>query len=399
MEYFLKHVTAPLPFCRDRRRWTVTFKCIIIMAMFSIICISCDAKDDSVDDENTIKADETATPDGGTDGANEDTSRINWNTYEYDGRCETATTPEECEALSAALPLPDEEGSSCWHECHYYADFQSAVMAADGTCTVGETTIGFCGYVQYCEGSRPSAHIQGCADFSNMPLYVENDNGLFFGNYQFSDLQECSFSRVGAQMSASPKECECLCDGGSFHIPEDEALSCDYDTGVCTDAGNNLMWQQKPTSQTSGYATLDQVQAHCASLTTGGYTGWRVPTFDEFRTLVRGCPETAPAGNCALSHECTGVDCSSNCNGCEKFAGGGPDGIYLPFELDWNIIDDVWVDAPAWVEEGAPADCERVWAFAPRTGGFVKRGCTLKDGEDQPIHESPNLNICVRTLN
>lgn len=74
-------------------------------------------------------------------------------------------------------------------------------------------------------------------------------------------------------------------------------------------------------------------KAYCLELELDG-NGWRLPSVDELRALVRGCPDTELDGACSVSEgNCTEPGCeSSSCDGCPPDEGPS-DGCYWPTEV------------------------------------------------------------------
>ena len=96
-----------------------------------------------------------------------------------------------------------------------------------------------------------------------------------------------------------------------------------------TDPATDLTWQHPPAGVTIGWA---EAKTYCSDLGLAGYEDWRLPTIDEQRALIRGCPATEPSGSCNISEGgCTAWSChSAGCDdGCPAF-GGPANGCYLP---------------------------------------------------------------------
>ncbi len=97
---------------------------------------------------------------------------------------------------------------------------------------------------------------------------------------------------------------------------------------VAIDRENKLTWQRSH----GGPLDLVKSTAYCEELTLGGFTDWRVPTISELRTLVVGCPNTAPDGACPVDDACVGADCAEqvkakDCS-CKAHKGPGEKGTY-----------------------------------------------------------------------
>ncbi len=99
--------------------------------------------------------------------------------------------------------------------------------------------------------------------------------------------------------------------------------------GCWIDPTTGYMWQDVPMD---GHTTWDLAAAYCALLSLAGHGmgEWHLPTISELRTLVRGCPATAPGGACGLTDACLDEVCNSaDCNGCAYLGGPRADGYYL----------------------------------------------------------------------
>ncbi|MBX7096104.1 MAG: hypothetical protein K1X89_00190 [Myxococcaceae bacterium] len=96
--------------------------------------------------------------------------------------------------------------------------------------------------------------------------------------------------------------------------------------GVFVDSARGLMWLNEQFDRGS-----------CSGLSIAGYSDWRVPTIDELRTRIVGCPATGPGGACAVSTTCTdaGTCLTPACNGCGYRTGPDPYGCYLDNHTEW----------------------------------------------------------------
>jgi hypothetical protein len=121
------------------------------------------------------------------------------------------------------------------------------------------------------------------------------------------------------------------CQGGLLCVDGGCAQVASTDIGgVYADPVTRLQWQMRPTS---GPVDWESAVMHCESLELSG-TGWRLPSVDELRTLIRGCPATESGGPCAATNACLTYDlCLSDCTGCEPDAGPAA-GCYWPDELE-----------------------------------------------------------------
>lgn len=81
-------------------------------------------------------------------------------------------------------------------------------------------------------------------------------------------------------------------------------------------------------------------KSHCGSLSLGGSSDWRLPTINELRSLIRGCPATQKGGACGVTNSCLKEKCWKDdlCKPCSVNDGPGPDGAYWPPELSGDVF-------------------------------------------------------------
>jgi hypothetical protein len=76
--------------------------------------------------------------------------------------------------------------------------------------------------------------------------------------------------------------------------------------------------------------TWDAAVQHCATLSYGAHSDWRLPLVTELMSLVRGCPNI---GTCAITEQCETTRCDINtCNDCAYYAGPS-NRCYWPSEM------------------------------------------------------------------
>jgi hypothetical protein len=100
------------------------------------------------------------------------------------------------------------------------------------------------------------------------------------------------------------------------------------------DGATGLVWQIETVGKTWTDAK-DYCSSNSAELPG---SGWHLPNIDELRTLIAGCPSTAPGGSCSIHADCDET-CPYVCSGCEYLSGPGPGGLYTldSFETyDWG---------------------------------------------------------------
>lgn len=97
------------------------------------------------------------------------------------------------------------------------------------------------------------------------------------------------------------------CDGGQWKT-----------SGECDAVLTKDTWLDEKTGLRWMRDTLKNPPYDCASTIVDGFSGWRLPTITELRTIIRKCPQTEPGGSCMVSYpECTNY--SMDCRGCGEF--------------------------------------------------------------------------------
>ena len=83
-------------------------------------------------------------------------------------------------------------------------------------------------------------------------------------------------------------------------------------------AQKTLQWSKKPRF----YSTWAAANEYCANLEEDGHKDWRLPTIDDWRSIVEKCPETATGGKCEISEKNGKLTMDSynkqDCRGCRK---------------------------------------------------------------------------------
>ena len=111
----------------------------------------------------------------------------------------------------------------------------------------------------------------------------------------------------------------------------DTGTSC-VGSGVWYDAASDLCWENPPSI---GYLWWASAGAYCSSLG----TDWRLPTLDELRSIVVGCPQT----------ELGGDPCTDGCDGCTWIPGS----CYWPGALS-GVCSSYW-SSDTMMYEGTPS--------------------------------------------
>jgi hypothetical protein len=121
--------------------------------------------------------------------------------------------------------------------------------------------------------------------------------------------------------------------------PPDDSGARFVDNGdrTITDKKYGLVWSKKNFGNMTWRKAVEYCRKNRARLPG---SGWHLPTIDELRTLIIGCPATEPGGRCAAKEGCWskegcyGGDWKANCAPCEKHKGPGPEGCYMDKAFD-----------------------------------------------------------------
>ncbi|HPQ70877.1 MAG TPA: DUF1566 domain-containing protein [bacterium] len=142
-----------------------------------------------------------------------------------------------------------------------------------------------------------------------------------------------------------------------------------------TDVESGLMWQLAGMYEALDWAGAQQ---YCEDLDVAGFTDWRLPTLDELRTLVRGCPSAEYLGPCGVNESCFEPDCrNQDCDGCQ-WAKGPDNGCYWAADVK-GPCGEYWSVTPV-------PDSDTAW-YLHFKNGYV--------GADYMTQTYPNVR-CVR---
>jgi len=167
---------------------------------------------------------------------------------------------------------------------------------------------------------------------------------------------------VGCAYTNLPDGIQC-----SLESPQDVCADGQCVSVWWKDSKSKLVWQITPTG---GAMQWDTANTHCSGLSLDG-SGWRLPSIDELRTLIRACPATESGGTCNVQdggciyqedYSCA----DASCGGCAS--GAGPaNGCYWPDEMQGDC-DPYWSSTPSH-KGGCCAWC--VDFFAGTVKGFA----------------------------
>ena len=137
-------------------------------------------------------------------------------------------------------------------------------------------------------------------------VWVEWETCLFF---------ECNSSK-GLCGCRNDGELRCdkntlrICDSyddGWDNIKAECKGGCDQTRQECKpweDPDSGLMWSMR-----SSLMDWDMTVDYCSKLSEGGFTDWRMPSINELRTLIKGCPYAEPGAYCGVRDNCLSSGC------------------------------------------------------------------------------------------
>jgi len=190
---------------------------------------------------------------------------------------------------------------------------------------------------------------QNCAVCRNHWVDQDNDCGTCPGNWDLG--QDCAVCKAhwideDNDCSSCPanwdpdQDCAACLPGWTGEDCQQVALGCN--DLVCTDPGSVLSWQRHSTSTVFDYYWAND---YCEKLVLDGHDDWRLPTIDELRSLVRGCPPVERGGACRVDWNCLSLDCHDlNCTPeeCLDWSGPGEAGCYWPAEMTGDCDESHW---------------------------------------------------------
>ncbi len=107
--------------------------------------------------------------------------------------------------------------------------------------------------------------------------------------------------------------------------------------GTVVDPDTGIEWQNVDIDRLS----YENAVAYCADLVIDGKSDFRLPSYDDLRSLVRNCPAFETGGECEVSDSCNTDDCYSRhmgrCAGCGPAAEcHWPDWMEGPCNFYWS---------------------------------------------------------------
>ena len=144
-------------------------------------------------------------------------------------------------------------------------------------------------------------------------------------------------------------------------------MTCDATT--CLDPATGLRWQRARAPQEMNW---QDATTYCANLSLGGRGGFRLPSVNDLRTLVVGCPATMTGGSCrVVDPTCLSLlDCfNAACGGCTT--GRGADGRYWEqgvWQGGGTVFWSSSRDIIAWTVGFLQASLDGTWSSASSHG-------------------------------
>jgi hypothetical protein len=192
------------------------------------------------------------------------------------------------------------------------------------------------------------------ADWPYYAWYVDFDTAQIF-------LQIDEESVLGAHV-------RCVRQGSDDDDNDDD--NDDNDTAeIWFDPTTGLLWQNGA-DVGSQYFNASAAETYCQNLTWGGLTGWTLPTIDDLRSFIRGCPSMETGGACGFTDNYT--DCQpavpycynnpnacANCGGCQNMQGPGQGGAYWSSDIPAvaGVIGSYWSATRECAQNGGTCQC------------------------------------------
>ena len=196
--------------------------------------------------------------------------------------------------------------------------------------------------------------------------YDEDDS------YAWVKMEECLFF----ECNSSNGRCGCQNNGG-LRCDKDKLRICSYSDGwtqieaECKGGCDQTRQECKPWedpdsgliwSMRSDLMTWDMIADYCSNLSEGGFSDWRVPSIDELRTLIQGCPYVKPGAYCGVSDGCLSSGCwNYKCVLCENVDNNS-----------YTKMDDAHTGWHLWSASEISDNTDHIWEIDLRAGGLRK---------------------------
>jgi hypothetical protein len=259
-----------------------------------------------------------------------------------------------------------------------------------------------------CDGLTDEDGAAGCTNF-----YVDHDgdgHGVAgdprclcapIVPYLGRDTRDCDDTNsviypgaVPVPCSAVDNDCNGLADSdndGDTHLDivcpgGDDCNDADRDvwSGAWYDPTTRYLWENPPPS---AEMTWDSAVNYCRRLSACGRRSgtWHLPTIDQLRSLIRGCPTTEAGGACPVVDGYNGP-WTDGCLGCPSRGGAGTTGCYLPRDLAGGCDrQQLWWSSS---EAGGQRRFNGQWVAEFDTGWIAdaRKDFSLTDGRPSAYH-------------
>lgn len=129
---------------------------------------------------------------------------------------------------------------------------------------------------------------------------------------------------------------------------------------VWVDDATGLLWQKCLLVSADLWYDVGLIKNHCDTMEYAGYDDWRMPTIDELRSLIVGCQNTQPGGECGVTNECYDKECRNDaCDGC-TYPSGPIEGCFQNQNLNYScygfwspmsietVVENTWYEETIW---------------------------------------------------
>jgi hypothetical protein len=285
---------------------------------------------------------------------------------ECKGSVKPCTTPGPCEKLPGSCDLqadkciytPKAPGESCGQSVD---PCKQKVCDFLGLCAEVPLQQAVCGdgclmAPEACEKDGDCAAGQECLACKCQQAKCDYDADCAYLLPSLNGCQE-AFCSGGQCLTGKKPAVECAenMDCGPEETCDLATCKCPVPTcgqGSWKDPTTGLVWEL---DTSANYSTYAGAVNHCAVMAQGG-VAWHLPSIDELRTLVRGCPATEEGGACPAHNNCTNSELcyTEACDGCNWLAGPGLLGTYRDpciqggYSGDWSSTAAVDTPGSVW---------------------------------------------------
>ncbi len=240
--------------------------------------------------------------------------------YRYLTLDDDATEEDEGETYSVKLEGDNilvtcaDESEESYTKAEFLACAAEVLPPAEPECATARTPHIYC------------ASVSDCPDDDDRPVCINNICGSYDENTDGDDPDGDTTDGDTTDGDTTDGD---TTDGDTTDGDAPEALT-------WTDPTTGYVWQKADFA----YVQWNPAKTHCDDLVLDGHDDWHLPSIDELRTLIRGCPATQTGGSCNVKDgDCLTVYCKDNsCVGCGDGNGPDPQTGYWPDEMDGGRV-------------------------------------------------------------